>query len=94
MQALEPDETHLVLSAPTNKRTMFDVIERFGVLKPNRIILSKTRRGGCIGQYAECCPSHGTSDLIHHYRTSGARRYHVGRTRKTCPNDLSGPDGP
>jgi len=49
MQALDPDEIHLVLSAPTNKRTMYEVIERFGVLRPNRIILSKVDESLALG---------------------------------------------
>ncbi len=47
--ALEPDEIHLVLSAPTSKRTLFEVIERFGVLRPNRIILSKVDEAAALG---------------------------------------------
>jgi len=49
MQALDPDEIHLVLSAPTNKRTIFEVVERFGVLRPNRIILSKVDEAVALG---------------------------------------------
>jgi len=49
IQSLDPDEIHLVLSAPTNKRTMFDVIEKFGALKPNRIILSKVDEAVALG---------------------------------------------
>jgi len=49
IQSLDPDEIHLVLSAPTNKRTMFDVIERFGLLKPNRVVLSKVDEAVVLG---------------------------------------------
>ena len=49
LQILEPDELHLVIGAPTNKRTMFEILERFGALKPNRIILSKIDEAVALG---------------------------------------------
>jgi len=49
VQAIEPDEIHLVVNASTNKRTMVDVVERFNILKPNRIILSKVDEAVALG---------------------------------------------
>ncbi len=49
IHVLEPDEVHLVISAPTNKRTMFEIIEKFATLKPNRIILSKIDEAVALG---------------------------------------------
>lgn len=49
VQAVEPDEIHLVISSSTNERTMADVVDRFAVLKPNRIIISKLDEASALG---------------------------------------------
>ncbi len=49
LTAAQPDEVHLVLSASTNALTMVDVIERFGMLKPNRLIFSKLDEAAALG---------------------------------------------
>jgi flagellar biosynthesis protein FlhF len=49
LTAAQPDEVHLVLSASTNAITMTDVIERFGMLKPNRLIFSKLDEAAALG---------------------------------------------
>ncbi len=49
LAAAQPDEVHLVLSASTNAATMNDIVERFSVLKPNRIIFSKLDEAATLG---------------------------------------------
>ncbi|MDH3251618.1 MAG: hypothetical protein OEM41_02435, partial [Ignavibacteria bacterium] len=49
LNAAQPDEVHLVLSASTNTITMADVVERFGLLKPNRLIFSKLDEAAALG---------------------------------------------
>jgi flagellar biosynthesis protein FlhF len=39
--AAQPDETHLVVSATANVKTMLDVVDRFGLLNPTNLIFSK-----------------------------------------------------
>jgi flagellar biosynthesis protein FlhF len=41
VEAASPDEVHLVLSASTGKKTLLDVVDRFKIVKPNRIVFTK-----------------------------------------------------
>jgi len=41
LEAMRPDETHLVLSAGSAERTLLDAIERYGPARWDRILLSK-----------------------------------------------------
>ncbi len=45
----EPDEVHLVLSAASNEKTMFDICERFDHTKPNRLVFSKVDESVTFG---------------------------------------------
>lgn len=38
MDAAEPDDIHLVLSASTSMKTALDIVDRFRVVKPNRLL--------------------------------------------------------
>lgn len=58
LTAAQPDEVHLVLSASTNAITMADVIERFGLLKPNRLIFSKLDEAAALGSLVSVLRRH------------------------------------
>lgn len=47
--AANPDEVHLVMSASTNLRTMFDVVSKFMTMEPNRLIFSKLDEAVAFG---------------------------------------------
>jgi len=49
IDAAEPDEVHLVLSASTGTKTALDIIERFRVVKPNRLLFSKLDEAATLG---------------------------------------------
>jgi flagellar biosynthesis protein FlhF len=47
--AAQPDEVHLVLSASTQTRTLLESAERFRVVKPNRLLVTKTDEAAATG---------------------------------------------
>jgi len=47
--AADPDETHLVLTASTGYKTALDIVERFAVVKPNRLLFSKLDEAVTLG---------------------------------------------
>jgi flagellar biosynthesis protein FlhF len=49
LEAANPDETHLVLSASTAMSTLHDIVERCQTLRPNRIIFSKLDEAATLG---------------------------------------------
>jgi flagellar biosynthesis protein FlhF len=49
IDALNPDETHLVLSASTAPKAINDMVERFKVLKPNRLLFTKLDEAASLG---------------------------------------------
>jgi len=49
MDAAEPDDIHLVLSAATSTKNALDIIEKFRVLKPNRLLFSKLDEAVTLG---------------------------------------------
>ena len=59
MDAAEPDEIHLVLSASTGYKTALDIVERFSVVKPNRILFSKLDEAVSLGPLLSIMRRHG-----------------------------------
>jgi len=49
MDAADPDDIHLVLSAATSTKNALDIIEKFRVLKPNRLLFSKLDEAVTLG---------------------------------------------
>ncbi len=49
MNAAEPDDIHLVLSASTSTKGALDIIDRFRVVKPNRLLFSKLDEAVTLG---------------------------------------------
>ncbi|HTY59151.1 MAG TPA: flagellar biosynthesis protein FlhF, partial [Bacteroidota bacterium] len=49
MDAAEPDDIHLVLSASTSMKGALDIIEKFRVVKPNRLLFSKLDEAVTLG---------------------------------------------
>ncbi len=49
MDAAEPDDIHLVLSASTSMKSALDIIDRFRVVKPNRLLFSKLDEAVTLG---------------------------------------------
>jgi flagellar biosynthesis protein FlhF len=49
IEAASPDEIHLVLSVSTNRQTLLDIINRFKVLKPSRLLFSKMDEALTLG---------------------------------------------
>lgn len=49
VEAADPDEIHLVLNSGSSPSTMKDAIDRFSVMKPNRLIFSKIDEATSIG---------------------------------------------
>ncbi|MCX6138835.1 MAG: flagellar biosynthesis protein FlhF [Ignavibacteriales bacterium] len=49
LEAAAPDEIHLVVSGTTGKRTLSDVVNKFSMLKANRLILSKMDEAASVG---------------------------------------------
>jgi len=49
LDAAEPDEIHLVVSASTSACTMGDIVERFSSLKPNRFLFTKLDEAAAFG---------------------------------------------
>ena len=49
MDAAEPDDTHLVLSASTSMKNALDIIDRFRVVKPNRLLFTKLDEAVTLG---------------------------------------------
>jgi len=41
LSAMAPDQVHLVLAAPTDRRTMLNALERFSRLKPTHLLFTK-----------------------------------------------------
>jgi flagellar biosynthesis protein FlhF len=59
VEAARPDEVHLVLSAPTGVRTQLEVVERFRVLKPNRLLFTKLDETASPGSLARVARATG-----------------------------------
>jgi flagellar biosynthesis protein FlhF len=53
IDAADPDEVHLVLSASTNATTLDDIVQRFRILKPNRFLFSKMDEAATLGSLLE-----------------------------------------
>jgi flagellar biosynthesis protein FlhF len=49
MDAAEPDDIHLVLSASTSMKAALDIVDRFRVVKPNRLLFSKLDEAVTLG---------------------------------------------
>ncbi|HUI10285.1 MAG TPA: flagellar biosynthesis protein FlhF [Bacteroidota bacterium] len=49
IEAADPDDIHLVLSAATSTKNALDIIEKFRVLKPNRLLFSKLDEAVTLG---------------------------------------------
>ena len=49
MDAAEPDDTHLVLSASTSMKSALDIIDKFRVVKPNRLLFTKLDEAVTLG---------------------------------------------
>ena len=49
MDAAEPDDTHLVISAATSMKNALDIIDKFRVLKPNRLLFTKLDEAVTLG---------------------------------------------
>jgi len=49
MDAAEPDDIHLVLSAATAVKNALDIIEKFRVVRPNRLLFSKLDEAVTLG---------------------------------------------
>jgi len=49
MDAADPDDIHLVLSAATSTKNALDIIEKFRVIKPNRLLFSKLDEAVTLG---------------------------------------------
>jgi flagellar biosynthesis protein FlhF len=49
IKSADPDEVHLVLSATSSYKNMLDVVKRFKVLLPNRIVFSKVDEAISLG---------------------------------------------
>ncbi len=59
IEAVEPDEVHLVLSAATGFRTQREVVERFRVLGPNRLLFTKLDETATPGTLARIAADTG-----------------------------------
>jgi flagellar biosynthesis protein FlhF len=51
LEAADPDETHLVVNASANRKTLLDIVDRFQLLKPNRILISKIDEALTMGNF-------------------------------------------
>lgn len=49
LDAADPDETHLVLSATTNVKTVMEIVGRFKATKPNRLLFTKLDEATSLG---------------------------------------------
>jgi flagellar biosynthesis protein FlhF len=49
MDAAEPDDIHLVLSASTSMKSALDIIDKFRVVRPNRLLFSKLDEAVTLG---------------------------------------------
>lgn len=49
IDAADPNEVHLVLSANFSIKTMRDVYKKFKILKPNRLLITKLDEGASLG---------------------------------------------
>jgi flagellar biosynthesis protein FlhF len=58
LQAADPDEVHMVLSATASLRTMRDVMKRFSSLSPNRVIFSKLDEASAYGNIVNLVAEH------------------------------------
>ena len=56
--AANPDEVHLVLSAATSSSTAMDMAEKFAVLNPNRLILTKLDEAVSLGHMLDVVTRH------------------------------------
>lgn len=79
VEAARPDEVHLVLSSPTGVETQLEVIERFSVLRPNRLLFSKLDETAAPGP------------LIRIARETGLPVSYV-TTGQTVPDDIQPAD--
>ncbi len=75
VEAANPDEVHLVLSLTSSFRTMLDVVKRFQLLRPNRLIFSKLDEASQTGNIINVLYKH---PLPVSYLTTG----------QTVPNDI------
>ncbi|MGQ9524424.1 MAG: flagellar biosynthesis protein FlhF [Armatimonadota bacterium] len=50
LRAAEPTQTHLVLAASSDRYVMIDVIEKFGMLSPDRLIFTKLDEAVRLGE--------------------------------------------
>ncbi len=75
VDAANPDEVHLVLSLTSSLRTMLDVVKRFQLLRPNRLIFSKLDEASQTGNIINVLYKH---PLPVSYLTTG----------QTVPNDI------
>jgi flagellar biosynthesis protein FlhF len=53
IDAADPDEVHLVLSASTNATTLADIVKRFKILRPDRFLFSKMDEAATLGSLLE-----------------------------------------
>jgi flagellar biosynthesis protein FlhF len=49
VDAAEPDETHLVLNVSSNANVLADAVDRFAIMKPNRMIFTKVDESLMLG---------------------------------------------
>ncbi len=49
LEAADPDEVHLVIDAATAPSTLGDILAKFGLLKPTRLIFSKVDEAAALG---------------------------------------------
>ncbi len=79
VDAANPDEVHLVLSLTSSLRTLLDVVKRFQLLRPNRLIFSKLDEASQTGNIINVLYKH---PLPVSYLTTG----------QTVPNDIVSAD--
>ncbi len=79
VDAANPDEVHLVLSLTSSLRTLLDVVKRFQLLRPNRLIFSKLDEASQTGNMINVLYKH---PLPVSYLTTG----------QTVPNDIVSAD--
>ncbi len=75
IEAADPDETHLVLNSAASIPSMKEAVERFGVLKPNRLVMTKIDEATAFGSILTVLQ---TSKLPVSYITTG----------QTVPDDI------
>ena len=75
----KPDEVHLVLSAVAGERSLRAAVERFAVVRADRLILTKLDEADGLGGVLAVIGQANRPDQLPHHRPGRARRHRAGR---------------